>query len=71
MKAVERERSMKRHRFKQETSLETRLLMDAQSRRQRARQLPPGKERETLLEKAREDEVLVEWLTSSGLRQPR
>ena len=62
---------MKLRRSEQEASVEARLVMDAQSKRERARQLPPGKERETLLKEARQDEVLAEWLTSPGLRRPR
>ena len=41
---------IRRRRFKQTTSLENRLIMDAKKSRERARKLPPGKERDTLLE---------------------
>jgi hypothetical protein len=53
---------MKLRSSEQETSLEARLVIEAQSRRERALQLPPGKERETLLKEARQDEILAEWL---------
>ena len=59
---------IRRRRFKLTTSLEDRLIMDAKKNKERARGLPPGKERDTLLEKARQDEVVAGWLTSSGLR---
>ena len=63
-----------RRRFKQIKSLEDRLAEEANRLRERARLLPPGPQREALLEKARQAEVgshLSEWLTSSGLRTPR
>ena len=62
---------IRRRRFKQTTSLEDRLAMDAKRSRERARELPPGKEREMLLEKAREDEVVAGWAASSALEPPR
>ena len=63
----------RRRGFKQPLSLEERLSLEAQELRQRAQQLPPCRERETLLRKARQDETaahLTEWLTSPGLRPP-
>jgi hypothetical protein len=61
---------MIRHRrFKQTTSLKDRLVMHARKNRELARELPPGKERDTLLEKAREDETVAGWVTSSALQQ--
>ena len=50
---------IRRRRFKQTTSLEDRLVLDAKKCRERARELPAGKERDTLLEKAREDETVA------------
>nr|WP_092117500.1 hypothetical protein [Bradyrhizobium erythrophlei] len=64
---------MKRRRFKQTMSLEERLAQEAQEFRQRAKGLPPCREREALLRKARQDETaahLTEWLRSPGLRPP-
>jgi hypothetical protein len=58
-----------RRRFKQQTTLEERLADEARRLRDRARQMPPGPEREALLRKARHDEMtsqLSEWLTSPG-----
>ena len=61
---------IRRRRFKQTTSLEDRLVMDAKKSRERARELPPGKERDALLEKAREDEAVAGWMTSSAQQPP-
>jgi hypothetical protein len=55
----------RRKRTKQLQSLQTRLLEAALEARERARRLPPGRERETLLRQARQDEVasdLADWL---------
>jgi len=62
---------IRRRRFKLTTSLEDRLIMDAKKNKERARLLPLGKERDDLLEKARQDEVVAGWFTSSGLQSPR
>lgn len=65
---------MQRRRFKQTVPLEERLRLQAEVDRERAKQLPPGEEREELLRKARRDDVashLTEWLTSPGLQPPR
>jgi hypothetical protein len=61
----------RRRRFKQTTSLEDLLITDAKKSRERARELPPGRERDTLLEKARQDETVAGWFTSSALQSPR
>lgn len=53
----------KRNRTKQSQSLQSRLLTSAEKARQLARRLPPGKERETLLRRAKQHEVTSE-LTS-------
>ncbi|WP_349531622.1 hypothetical protein [Bradyrhizobium sp. NAS80.1] len=45
--------------------------MDSKKNIERARLLPPGKERDGLLEKARQDEVVAGWFSSSGLLPPR
>jgi hypothetical protein len=63
-----------RRRFKQECSLRDRLAAQAKAAREQARRLPPGKERESLLRKARQSETashIDEWLSSPGLRAPR
>ena len=62
---------IRRRRFEQTTSLEDRLVMDAKKNIEQARLLPPGQERDALLEKARQDEVVAGWFPSSGLQQPR
>ena len=64
---------MKRRRFRQETSLEERLARHAQESRERAGQLPPGKEREFLLKRARQADAATrinEWVNSPGLQPP-
>ncbi|MDI3562488.1 hypothetical protein OWC48_18985 [Bradyrhizobium sp. Arg816] len=64
----------KRRRFKQTQTLEERLSAAAQSLRQRAKELAPGKEREHLLRQARQTETashIEEWLRSPGLRPPQ
>jgi hypothetical protein len=64
---------MQRRHFKQTQPLEERLAEEARSLREQAKRLPPGREREALLRKARQDEIgahMTEWLTSPGLRSP-
>jgi hypothetical protein len=49
------------------------LLQHAQSARDAAHRLPPGKKREMLLRQARSSEMAVQidrWITSPGLRPP-
>jgi len=63
----------RRRRVKQIHSLEERLAQEAQELRKRAKSLPPGRERESLLRRARHDETtahLTEWLLSPGSRAP-
>ncbi|RZN31985.1 hypothetical protein CWO90_15325 [Bradyrhizobium sp. Leo121] len=65
---------MKRRRFKQVLSLRDRLIEHAKLARQQANKLPPGKERENLLRRARQSETashIDEWLSSPGLRAPQ
>jgi hypothetical protein len=65
---------MKRRRIKQFQSLEERLAQEAERLREEARTLPPGRTRDVLLRKARQDEIvshLAEWLTSPGLQPPK
>ena len=65
---------MQRRRFKQITSLEQRLAEEAQRLREQAKKLPPGPDRERLLRKAREDDMVAQmtgWITSPGLQPPK
>ena len=57
----------KRNRRKQTRSLQERLTAFADSARERARSLPPGREREILLRRAKQNEVtsnLTDWLSA-------
>jgi hypothetical protein len=63
----------RRRRSKQAMTLEERLAGEAHALREQASSMPAGDARESLLRKARQDEVtmhLTEWLTSPGLRPP-
>jgi hypothetical protein len=67
--------TVKRTRRKQTQSLQERLLSAAETARERARRMPPGKARETLLQRATQDEVtskLADWLSMPVVqkRQP-
>ena len=64
----------RRRRFKQASTLEARLALEARQLREEATRLPPGVERERLLRKARQDETaahMSEWLLSPGLQPPK
>ncbi|SDK03080.1 hypothetical protein SAMN05216338_108114 [Bradyrhizobium sp. Rc2d] len=64
---------LKRRRFKQTKTLSERLADEAARCRDEARVLAPGRRRELLLRKARQDETAMQidaWLHSSGLRTP-
>ena len=57
----------RRNRKKQTQSLQERLAGFAKAARERARSLPPGKEREMLLQRAKQNEVtsnLTDWLSA-------
>jgi hypothetical protein len=57
----------RRNRKKQTQSLQERLAGFAKAARERARSLPPGKERELLLQRAKQYEVtsnLTDWLSA-------
>lgn len=61
----------KRRRVKHTVTFEERLAQEAALMRERARGLPPGKDRDILIKRARQAEVAAhinEWLTSPGLR---
>jgi hypothetical protein len=63
-----------RRRFKQNQTLEQRLLEKAQKLRKQAQDTPPGIDRERLIRLARQVETashISEWLRSPGLRPPR
>ncbi|AWM01775.1 hypothetical protein [Bradyrhizobium amphicarpaeae] len=56
-----------RNRRKQTQSLQERLAAFAENARERALSLPPGKERELLLQRAKQNEVtsnLTDWLST-------
>jgi hypothetical protein len=64
---------LKRRRFKQTKTLDQRLAEEVTRLRDQARALPPGRSREMLLRKARQDEAAIQieaWLRSPGLRAP-
>lgn len=63
----------RRRRFKQQLTLQDRLISWAKQIIEQAKQLPPGPEREALLKKARQTDVaahLDDWAHSPGLRPP-
>ncbi|AWM02564.1 hypothetical protein [Bradyrhizobium amphicarpaeae] len=62
-----------RRRFKQTRTLTERLADEAKRCREEARALSPGRRREMLLRRARQDETAMQmeaWLRSPGLRAP-
>ncbi|MGY3234836.1 hypothetical protein ACVMAJ_001726 [Bradyrhizobium sp. USDA 4448] len=64
---------LKRRRFKQTKTLHEKLAEEAAQLREEARTLAPGRRRETLLRRARQDETAMQidaWLHSPGLRTP-
>nr|WP_146984837.1 hypothetical protein [Bradyrhizobium macuxiense] len=63
----------RRRRIRQIYPLEERLTEEAKRLRRRAKALPPGREREALLRRARHDETtahLTEWLLSPSPNAP-
>jgi hypothetical protein len=56
----------RRNRIKQTVPLRERLLKSAEFARERANQLPPGQERQGLLRKAQQAEVVADLETSLG-----
>jgi hypothetical protein len=65
---------MQRRRVKQIQSLEDRLAEEAKRLREKAKLLPPGAARETLLRKARQAETgshISQWLRSPELQPPK
>jgi hypothetical protein len=64
---------MRRQRINHTSSLEDRLADQAQRFRDQAKTLPPGRERDELMRKARQAETashINEWVSSAGLRPP-
>lgn len=73
-----RRRPLMKHRSRPSTSIEESLLREAEQVRKQAERLPPGEDRDRLLEdrdfllkKARDAAHIDEWLTSPGLQPPR
>jgi hypothetical protein len=69
-----RHSNMQRNRFTQTITLGDRLAHEAELLRQQARTVPVGKERQSLLRKARQLETashINEWLSSPGLQTPQ
>jgi hypothetical protein len=63
-----------RQRVKQVHSLQDRLTSFAQDAREKASLLPPGAEKDAMLEKARQAEAALrfdDWANSSGLQPPK
>jgi hypothetical protein len=63
-----------RRRFKQEITLQDRIVEWAKEIRAQAAQLPPGPERDELLKKIRQAETamhLDDWANSPGLQPPK
>lgn len=62
----------RRRRVRQTVGLEERLAASARDDRERARSLPPGREREDLLRRARRTEEatrMTEWLTTPSSKR--
>jgi hypothetical protein len=65
---------MQRRHFKQATSFQDRIDSFAEEAGEQASRLPPGKEQEDMLRKARRADTashLNEWVSSPGLQPPK
>jgi hypothetical protein len=66
---------LKRRRSKQTMSLHQRIIRFAEDTREQAAQLPPGLEKDDLLEKVRQADTAAshveDWARSSGLQPPK
>ena len=65
---------MQRRRFKHILTFPDRLEKEAKALKEKAREMPLGKEREMMLRKARQVDIALhinEWLSSRGLRSPK
>jgi hypothetical protein len=63
-----------RRRFKQEFTLQDRIVAWAKEVRAQAAELQPGPDRDELLKKVRQAEIamhLEDWVSSSGLQPPK
>ena len=63
-----------RRRFKQQFTLQDRLLAWSKEVLEQAKKLPPGAERDALMKKARQADVaghLDDWAKSPGLQPPK
>jgi hypothetical protein len=63
----------KRRWFKHEKTFQLRLAEEATRLREAAAKLPPGRQRDLLLRRARQTDTAAhinEWLTSPGLQPP-
>jgi hypothetical protein len=63
-----------RRRFKQETTLQDRIIAWAEEVRAQAAELPPGRDRDELLKKVRRAETamhLDKWTNSPGSQPPK
>lgn len=63
----------KRRRVKQTMTLQDRLVAEAQRQRAKADGMPPGRDRDEILQHAQEIETTAElsgWLNSPGLQPP-
>lgn len=68
---MEERQIIRRKRVKQDMSLEERLLGAAKAAREKARKLPPGREREMLLRSARDTEAAAQinrWISSPDVK---
>jgi hypothetical protein len=68
-----RSNTMERRHFKQTQTLGQRLADEVKRLREEARSLPPGRRREILLRRVRQDEAAIQidaWISSPGLRAP-
>lgn len=68
---MEDRRIIRRKRVKHASTFEERLLDAARQARDKARKLPPGKEREVLLRLARDSEAAAQinrWISSPGVK---
>ena len=64
---------MERRRLKPTETLSQRLTQEVERLRQEMRTLPPGRRRDLLLRKVRQDETAIQidaWIGSPGLRAP-
>jgi hypothetical protein len=63
-----------RRRFKQQLTLQDRLVAWAKSVREQADKLPPGPKRDEMIRKARQADTashLDDWINSPGLQSPK